>query len=790
VDPIKYDLLFERFLNPDRVSMPDIDIDFDDRGRDKVIKWVIEKYGQNQVAQIITYGTMAAKSSIRDTARALDLPLADADRLAKLVPDISLGKLLKKSISELKELLNSDQMEQAKELKSIAEGNDLAAQTIRQASVLEGSLRNTGTHACGVIITPSDIREHIPVATAKDADLLVTQYDNSVVESAGLLKMDFLGLKTLTLIKDAIEIIEERHGLVIDPDAIPLDDPKTYELFQRGDTVGIFQYESPGMQKHLRALKPDTFGDLIAMNALYRPGPLQYIPNFIARKHGREPITYDLDAMEEYLKETYGITVYQEQVMLLSQKLAGFTKGQADELRKGMGKKKKEVIDKLFPQFLEGCQKNGHAKEKIEKIWTDWEAFASYAFNKSHSTCYAYVAFQTAWLKANYPAEYMASVLSNNMSDIKEVSFFMEECRRMGIPVLGPCVNESQFRFTVNQKGEIRFGLGAVKGVGENAVEQMVMERKGNGPFKDVFDFIRRLDLRVVNKRTLESLVQAGGFDSYKIARSRFFMEDGKGGTFLETLIKYGNAIKDGASSSQHSLFGEDSGAEIPAPVIPEAEEWPTSRKLNLEKEVVGIFISGHPLDDYKLDIQSFCTPGGISNLKELERNMGREMRFAGIISEAAHKIGKNNNPYGIFNLEDYEDNSRFFLFGDDYARFKHLIENGWFLLLTGKVQMRRRDGKEEPEFKVTQLELLSEVRAKKTKDLKLKIQLEDLNDALVTKIADVVSSHRGNCKLNIEIVDGDSQLVMHSKSILVSPDQDLIHDLQLIPELELSLGT
>lgn len=790
VDPIKYDLLFERFLNPDRVSMPDIDIDFDDRGRDKVIKWVIEKYGQNQVAQIITYGTMAAKSSIRDTARALDLPLADADRLAKLVPDISLSKLLKMSPAELKEELNSDQMDQARELKSISEGSDLAALTIRQASVLEGSLRNTGTHACGVIITPSDIREHIPMATAKDADLLVTQYDNAVVESAGLLKMDFLGLKTLTLISDAIEIIQERHGILIDPDEIPLEDPKTYELFQRGDTVGIFQYESPGMQKHLRALKPDTFGDLIAMNALYRPGPLQYIPNFIARKHGREPITYDLPAMEEYLKETYGITVYQEQVMLLSQKLAGFTKGLADELRKGMGKKKKEVIDKLFPQFVEGCEKNGHPREKIEKIWTDWEAFASYAFNKSHSTCYAYIAFQTAWLKANYPAEYMASVLSNNMSDIKEVSFFMEECRRMGVPVLGPCVNESQFRFTVNAKGEIRFGLGAIKGVGENAVDQLVTERKTNGIYQDFFDFIRRIDLRIVNKRTLESLVQAGGFDSFKIARSRFFVEDAKGTSFVEGAIRYGNAVREGANSNQASLFGEDTSADIAPPIIPEAEEWGTARKLNLEKEVVGIFISGHPLDDYKLDIKSFCTPGGLSNLKDLERNMGRELRIAGIVNEAAHKIGKNNNPYGMFNLEDYEETSKFFLFGDDYARFKHLLENGWYLMITGKIQMRKRDGKEEPEFRISQVELLNEVRSKKTREMKLRVDLEDINDEMVTRLSDILAAHKGSCKLNLEIIDGNSQLVMQSKGIQVSTDQELINELQSIPEISLSLGT
>ncbi len=505
VDPIAYDLLFERFLNPDRVSLPDIDIDFDDRGRDKVIQYVIDKYGASQVAQIITYGSMAAKSAIKDAARALDLSFDEADKMTKQVPDNqSLAKILGLDDKALRESFRGDDYEKAQSLRDMASQKDGTGEALNQAKVLEGSLRNTGIHACGVIITPSDIRDLIPVATAKDSDMWCTQYDNAVVESAGLLKMDFLGLKTLTLIKDAVALVKKRHGVELDMEAIPIDDVKTYELFQRGETVGIFQYESPGMQKHLKDLKPTVFGDLIAMNALYRPGPLEYIPSFIRRKHGVEPITYDLADMEEYLKETYGITVYQEQVMLLSQKLAGFTKGEADVLRKAMGKKLKDVLDKMKPKFVEGGAERGHDATVLEKIWKDWEAFASYAFNKSHSTCYAWIAYQTAYLKAHYPAEYMAAVLSNNMNDIKQVSFFMEECKRMKMDVLGPDVNESDGTFTVNEKGALRFGLLGMRGVGGSAVEFLLKDREEKGPYESVFDMARRVDLRVVNKGTWE----------------------------------------------------------------------------------------------------------------------------------------------------------------------------------------------------------------------------------------------------------------------------------------------
>ncbi len=575
IDPIKYNLLFERFLNPDRVSLPDIDIDFDDEGRQKVIDFVINKYGASQVAQIITYGTMAAKSSIRDTARALDLPLSDADRIAKLIPLIKLQHIFgedEKSKAKVKSL-RSEEFDNISELKTIAEGDNLEAITIKQVIALEGSVRNTGTHACGVIITPEEITNLVPVATAKDSNMYVTQFDNNVVEDAGLLKMDFLGLKTLTLIKDAVKIIKAIHGVELIPDDFPLDDPKTYELFQKGETVGVFQYESPGMQKHMKALKPTEFADLIAMNALYRPGPMEYIPLFIMRKHGEEAIEYDLPEMEEYLKETYGVTVYQEQVMLLSQKIAGFTKGEADKLRKAMGKKIFSMLTELKPKFIKGGKANHHPEEILEKIWKDWEAFAAYAFNKSHSTCYAYIAYQTAYLKAHYPAEYMASVLSNNMSDIKQVTFFMEECKRAGIQVLGPDINESYLKFAVNKEGAIRFGMGAIKGVGASAVEAIVKERKKNGPYTSIFDITKRVDLRAANKRAIDGLVMAGALDSFKnVHRAQYYQLDEKGVTFIERAIRFGNKYQENKNSAQISMFGEASEIQFSEPEIPAAE--------------------------------------------------------------------------------------------------------------------------------------------------------------------------------------------------------------------------
>lgn len=755
VDPIKYDLLFERFLNPERVSLPDIDIDFDDEGRGRVIDYVIRKYGASQVAQIITYGTMAAKSSIRDTGRVLDLPLPDTDRIAKLVPDIKLSKLFSMDEKAMKEKLRNEQVELAKELIRLAEHDNLEGEIVRQARILEGSVRNTGIHACGVIITPSDIREHLPVAVAKDSDMWCTQFDNSVVESAGLLKMDFLGLKTLTLIKDAIAIVKERHGIDIDPDAIPLDDEKTYELFQRGETVGIFQYESNGMQKYMKELKPTTFADLIAMNALYRPGPLEYIPNFIARKHGEEEITYDLPDMQEYLEETYGITVYQEQVMLLSQKLAGFSKGMADKLRKGMGKKQKHVIDELYPKFIEGGTANGHPKEILDKVWKDWEAFASYAFNKSHSTCYAWVAFQTAYLKANYPAEYMASVLSNNMNDIKTVTFFMEECRRMGIKVLGPDVNESNYKFTVNEKGEIRFGLGAIRGVGEGAVDAIVSERKKNSLYQSVFDLTRRVNLKACNRKTLESLAMAGGFDTItpNANRAVYLFDDGSG-TFTDKAVKYGQNYQTGQSSAQVNMFDASDDVDLPEPSMPLVEDWSTLEKLGKEKEMVGLYLSGHPLDDFKLELKQFCNIS-VSELNDLERFVNKEFSTAGIVVRAEHRTTRNGQPFGQLEVEDYNGTYRFMLFRETYLKFKHFMDPGIFLYVNGKVVKKTfKNGEFRIDIEYQQIDLLHEVRKKKTKAVNLALGIDVVNDELIAEIQDILSANQGDHKVSFRLFD------------------------------------
>jgi DNA polymerase-3 subunit alpha len=781
VDPIKYDLLFERFLNPDRVSMPDIDIDFDDEGRGRVIEWVINKYGANQVAQIITYGTMAAKSSIRDTARVLDLPLPDADRIAKLVPDISLGKLFKMSDPELADKLknNQEDIARAKELKNISLGVDLAAQVVNRARQLEGSVRNTGIHACGVIITPDDITNFVPVATAKDSDMYCTQYDNSVAESAGLLKMDFLGLKTLTLIKHAVENVRLNKGLDLDPDTFPIDDEKTYELFQRGETVGIFQYESPGMQKYMRELKPTVFADLIAMNALYRPGPLEYIPSFIKRKHGEEEIVYDVDDCEEYLKETYGITVYQEQVMLLSQKLAGFTKGEADTLRKAMGKKDRPTLDKMKPAFLERGSEKGHNQDRLEKIWKDWEAFASYAFNKSHSTCYAWIAYQTAYLKANFPAEYMASVLSNNMNDIKQVSFFMEECKRMGVPVLGPDVNESNYHFTVNKEGAIRFGLGAIKGLGSGPVEAIIAERSENGPFVSIFDMSKRINLRMCNKKAFESLAYAGGFDSFKgVHRAQYFKEDGTGKTFLENAMKFGASFQESENSSQVSMFGESTGTKMPEPEIPKAEEWGSIYKLNREKEVVGIFISGHPLDDFRIEIESFCN-GNIAMLNEMDQHKGKDILIAATISDAEHRFTKNGDPFGTLIIEDYTDSYKLFLWRENYLKFKHFIQPGTFIAMKGRIEVPQR--RSELEFVINSIELLQNLKETKANSIHIKLPTKSLTQSVVMDLNKLFLEHEGKCSLHFTIYDplDGIEVRMPSKTIKIDPNNTLFKELK-----------
>ena len=765
IDPIKYELLFERFLNPSRKSMPDIDTDFDDVGREKVLNYVIQKYGKNQVAQIINYGTMAAKSAIKDVARALDLPLAEANALVKFVPD--------KPGTTLQETFDN-----VAELKTIFKGTDLRAKVLQEALKLEGSVRNTGIHASAVIIAPSDLLEHIPLSVAKDSELWVTQFDGKVIENTGLLKMDFLGLKTLTIIKDALQLIEQNHGIKIDIDSVPLDDKKTFELLQKGNTIAVFQFEAPHVMPILRDMKPTAFEDLIALNALNRPGPAAYIPDYIARKHGKQKITYDLPEVEELLKETYGITVYQEQVMLLSQKLAGFSKGDADNLRKAMGKKLRDKLDEMKEQFVAGCEKNGHDKKIVEKIWKDWEAFAEYAFNKSHSTCYAFVAFQTAYLKAHYPAEFMASVLTHNLENIDKITFFIEEARRMGIAVLGPDINESDYRFAVNNKGEIRFGLGAVKGVGEAAVAAIVDERKEKGPFKNIFDLVRRINLRTANKKTFESLAYGGGFDSFGLHRANYFATEGDGNSFLEKAMRYGSNSQDAKNSSQVSLFGEASEVQIAEPTVPVVEPWGALEQLKNEKDVIGFYLSGHPLDTYRVEM-GFCK-NTLSELREINKHKDREFTFGGMITAVNHRISKNGKPFGNFMLEDYNDSFEFVLFGEDYVKFKLYMTPGYFVFIRGKVQPRWNQS-DSMEFKISTMQLLSEVREKLLKNLTITIALSEISDDFINKLSDILDENskksKGTCSVKFQVVDRDENLAIDlpSKKIKISPDNEFL---------------
>jgi DNA polymerase III subunit alpha len=669
----------------------------------------------------------------------------------------NLARFLNEDEALIKKAVRPEEYDKIKELIELAGEDGLGGETIQQAKVLEGNLRNTGIHACGVIITPSDITDFVPVATAKDSDLYVTQFDNSVVETAGLLKMDFLGLKTLTLIKDTVKLVKYRSNIDLNPDEFPIDDLKTYELFQRGETVGIFQYESPGMQKYMKELKPTVFPDLIAMNALYRPGPIAYIPSFVKRKNGEEEIIYDLDACEELLKDTYGITVYQEQVMLLSQKLADFSKGDADVLRKAMGKKQKDVLDKMKPKFINQAAAKGHAEDKLEKIWKDWEAFAEYAFNKSHSTCYAWIAYQTAYLKANYPAEYMAAVLSNNMSDIKQVSFFMEECKRMGLEVLGPDVNESYYKFTVNDNYAVRFGMGAIKGVGQGAVNTIVENRK-DGRYKSVFDLTKRIDLRAANKKALENLILAGGFDSFEgTLRSQYFHDDGDGITFYEKAIRYGAKFQENENSSQVSLFGESSDVQIDEPIVPPCEDWSTMEKLAKEKEVVGIYISGHPLDDYKFEMKYFCN-AKLEALKNLELHVGKNLTFGGIINNVQHRVAKNGKGWGIFNLEGYDESYEFKIFGEEYLKFRHffiqnnftymkvLVKEGWVNQDTGK--------RSEPRIQFMLVQYLQDVLDTFAKKLVVLLNITDLQAEFIHKLSHLFQENKGDGQVSFEIME------------------------------------
>ena len=788
IDPIAYKLLFERFLNPDRKSMPDIDTDFDDQGRDKVIKYVVDKYGKNQVAQIVTYSTLAAKVSIKDVARVLDLPLNESLMMTKLVPEkpgIGLDRILHapldgdKSLKD-KEALSSEEIEDVKTLRKIYDDNgSLQSKVLHEAEILEGGVRGTGVHAAGIIIAPKDLTEIVPIATSKDTEFYLTQYQGKVIEDAGVIKMDFLGLKTLTILRDALKLIKQNYDIDIDIDTIPLDDPKTFELYQRGETNATFQFESAGMQKYLKELKPDKFGDLIAMNALYRPGPIAYIPDYILRKHGKQKIVYDVPEMEEFLNETYGITVYQEQVMQLSQKIGGFSKGDADVLRKAMGKKDKATLDKKKSQFMEGATAKGHNAKALEKIWTDWEAFAQYAFNKSHSTCYAFVAFQTAYLKANYAAEYMSAVLTNNMGNIDKITFFMEECKRAGIPVKSPDINESEVHFTVNKNKEIRYALSAIKGVGEAAVESIIQERNANGPYKSIFDLTRRANLRTINKKSLEALALAGAFDCFtQYHRAQYFMPDKKDGmSLLEKAVKYGSSLQNSSSMQQNSLFGGASGgADVTEPTVNGSEEWSLLEKLKKEKEVTGVYISGHPLDDYRLEIQNFTN----TKLNEIDKKKDKELKIAGIVTATETKIAKNGNPYCRFVLEDFDGTYNFSIFSKDYLQFKPFIEtNGALLYLTGKYQPRWNG--DEYEFKITKIDLLSDIRSKLSKTLTLQVPAMDIDEKVVTEICGVAQKYPGNVKLRIRFVDREENLVVSETSSLfkIELTNELFRDLE-----------
>ncbi len=774
IDPIKYDLLFERFLNPDRVSMPDIDIDFDEDGRDKVLKWVVNKYGAKRVAHIITFGTMAPKMAIRDVARVQKLELSEADRLAKLIPERP-GTSFKKAYEEVPDLL-----------KERGNTNELISQTLKYAEVLEGSVRQTGVHACGIIIGKENLEEYIPICTNKDAELFVTQYDGKHIESVGMLKMDFLGLKTLSIIKDAVDNVKQSKGIEIDIDSIPLDDAKTFELYSRGETTALFQFESAGMKKHLRALKPNRIEDLIAMNALYRPGPMEYIPSFIRRKHGRENIEYDLPEMEEYLKDTYGITVYQEQVMLLSQKLAGFSKGMADSLRKAMGKKIKSMMDELKEKFVEGCRKNGYQEKIIDKIWTDWEAFAHYAFNKSHSTCYAYVSYQTAYLKAHYPAEFMAAVLSRNLNDIKKITFFMEECRRMGLHVLVPDINESHSRFTVNKDGNIRFGLAAIKGLGESAVQHIIEERNKGGVFKDSYDFVERINLNTVNKRSVEALVMAGGFDSFgSIDRHQFFYTDKENLTFIDQLLRYGNLVK---TQQTNTLFDMDkSYQKMNKPEISQGESWAPLYRLNKEKEHIGVYLSSHPLDAYKLEIENFtnCT---LAELQQIDKLRNRELSVAGLVIKVDHLTARNGRPYGSMVIEDYTDTYKLVIFGKEYEDFRKYMFEGYSLLVKGSVQRNAwRKEADIWEFRVKAMTVLNNARDEIINSLSIRMSLNDIDEEIINEIREQTTKNSGKAQVKFSIYDEAEGISvdLFSRNTSVTVTNELIRYLRERPEIE-----
>ncbi|MBK9730467.1 MAG: DNA polymerase III subunit alpha [Chitinophagaceae bacterium] len=776
VDPLQYNLLFERFLNPERVSMPDMDIDFDDAGRQRVIDYVVQKYGQNQVAQIITFGTMGPKTGIRDVARVLGLPLAESNRIAKLIPEMP-GMSFKRAYSEVKELAALRNSPDA-----------LIKKTIRIAETLEGCTRHHGIHAAGVIIAPSDIRDHIPVISPKDSTLLVTQYEGKLIEDAGLLKMDFLGLKTLSILKDALADIEKNHSIQIDLDKIPYDDLKTYELFQRGDTVGIFQFESPGMRKYLRELKPTHIEDLIAMNALYRPGPMNYIPDYIDRKHGRKKVSYPHPLLEEVLKPTNGIMVYQEQIMQAAQIMAGYTLGAADLLRRAMGKKDMKEMQKQRAIFVEGAKKKGIEGKSAEEVFTIMEKFAEYGFNRSHSAGYAIIAYQTAYLKANYPPEFMAATLSNYMGSTEDTQYYLNETKRFHIPTLGPDINESELKFTANKKGEIRFSLSAIKGVGEAAVIAIVAERENKGAYKNLFDLTKRVSSRSLNKKAAESLAAAGAFDCFEgTHRAQYFATlPGETISAIEKTIKNATADQARANVKMQTLFGEVAHEEMRNPVLPQTEQWPALVKLKREKEVTGVYLSGHPLEDYKMEMNNFCT----STVADLENYKNQEAAIAGIITTVEHRVSKNGKPFATFSIEDFTGATELVLFGEEYLKLKHFLVEGTMLFVKGKYQLRY-NSEDRYELKISSIQLLQDIRERLTKRVTLNISLNDVNDQLILKIEELFTKYKGNFPVAIQVNDKSDNfsLNFNAQKATVNLSEEFMHMVDEFPEVELKLN-
>lgn len=792
IDPIKYDLLFERFLNPDRISLPDIDTDFDDDGRGKVLEWVEDKYGHDKVAHIITYGTMATKNSIKDVARVEKLPLDISNRLCKAIPDKlpdGLKMNLTNAIKCVQELREAE-----------ASANPQMANTIKYAKMLEGTVRGTGIHACGTIICRDAISDWVPVSTAEDKSdpghkLLATQYDGHVIEETGLIKMDFLGLSTLSIMKETVENIRLTHdGFTLDLDTIPIDDELTYKLYQEGRTIGTFQFESAGMQKYLRELRPTVFEDLIAMNALYRPGPMDYIPSFIARKNGKEPITYDIPCMEKYLKDTYGITVYQEQVMLLSRQLADFTRGESDALRKAMGKKKKAIVDAMKPKFIEGGKKNGHDPKVLEKIWGDWEKFASYAFNKSHATCYSWVAYQTAYLKAHYPAEFMAGNMSRCLNDITKITKLMSECQAMNIPCLGPDVNESEQKFSANKKGEVRFGLSAIKGMGEAAATNIIAERHKNGQYKDIFDFVQRVNLSAVNRKAMESLALSGGFDSFGIRREQYFAPNAKGDTFVETLLRYGQVYQSEQSSMQNSLFGDMGGVEIQTPPVPDCEAWSTMELLKRERELVGIYLSAHPLDDYAVVLNHMCN----LHCPQIGREMDKkafasieELTFGGIVTSVSQRWTKNNKPFGIVTIEDFEGQGELALFGEEWTKWQSMLQEEYHIYITAQCVQRFRNNPDAYDMVIKKIEFLSDVKEKSIEKFTVYMDSTMFNDAQLTDLETTLKNSTGNVPLYINIHDAknNTNIQLYSRNITVDVNKKLLTSLDEMAEQGVRYG-